>query len=86
MRKALLLLAFLMPLLASSAQESMVKVGTGLSYGKQFTLSAEPVDGDSIVVDYGDGTKVKQSTKTAWGTLSNVRGKLVGDRCASTVH
>lgn len=64
----------------------MVKVGTGLSYGKQFTLSAEPVDGDSIIVDYGDGTKVKQSTKTAWGTLSNVRGKLVGDRCASTVH
>ena len=58
MRKALLLLAFLMPLLASSAQESMVKVGTGLSYGKQFTLSAEPVDGDSIIVDYGDGTKV----------------------------
>ncbi|MDY6265692.1 MAG: hypothetical protein SPM31_01035 [Prevotella sp.] len=79
MRKALLLLAFLMPLLASSAQESMVKVGTGLSYGKQFTLSAEPVDGDSIIVDYGDSTKVKQSTKTAWGTLSNVRGKLVGD-------
>lgn len=43
------------------------------------SLSVQNVDGDSIVVDYGDGTKVKQSTKTAWGTLSNVRGKLVGD-------
>ena len=79
MRKALLLIGLLTSALGLSAQESMVTVGTSLDYGKQFTISAEPVEGDTIIVDFGDGTKVKKSTKTAWGTTANVEGKLLGN-------
>lgn len=78
MRKALLLAGLLTTALASSAQESMVTVGTSLGYGKQFTISAEPVTGDTIYIDFGDGTKVKKSTKTAWGTTASIEGKLLG--------
>ncbi|MDD6552526.1 MAG: hypothetical protein PUF37_02915 [Prevotellaceae bacterium] len=44
-----------------------------------FTFSAEPVEGDTVLVDYGDGTKVKKGTKTYWGSNASVQGKLLGD-------
>lgn len=65
--------------LCLSAQEKMVKIGTSLDYGSTFTFSVEPTEGDSIIVDFGDGKKVKKGTKTWWGTNSDVEGKLLGD-------
>lgn len=79
MRKVLLLIGLLTSSLGLSAQESIVTVGTSLDYGKQFTISAEPVEGDSIFIDFGDGTKVKKGTKTSWGTTTNVEGKVLGN-------
>lgn len=65
--------------LCLSAQEKMVKIGTSLDYGSTFTFSVEPTEGDSIIVDFGDGKRVKKGTKTWWGTNSDVEGKLLGD-------
>lgn len=61
--------------LCLSAQEKMVKIGTSLDYGSTFTFSVEPTEGDSIIVDFGDGKKVKKGTKTWWGDKLGCRGQ-----------
>lgn len=53
----------------------MVKIGTSLDYGSTFTFSVEPTEGDSIIVDFGDGKRVKKGTKDVVGNKLGRRGQ-----------
>lgn len=79
MKKFLLMFNLVLISICTTAQNNWVKISTNLGYGESFTFSAELLIGDTLLVDYGDGTLVKKGTKTDWGTSSNIQGKLLGD-------
>lgn len=62
----------------ANAQQKVV-IGSDLGYGKMFKFSAEPVEGDSISVDWGDGVLLRHSTKTSWGATAKISGKLLSN-------
>lgn len=70
--------------LCLSAQEKMVKIGTSLDYGSTFTFSVEPTEGDSIIVDFGDGKKVKKGTRRGGEQTRTSRASFSVTRYAYT--